>query len=104
MNETVITDFVARLASDQKLAAAIRANLIKSAHEFGLPQPLFNAISANRAADPQPFFKMSDTIFMVEGKYTTGGKCSTACTQAGCYTGGGNCPSNYACTGVKPKC
>ena len=104
MNETMITSFVARVASDERLAAAIRADPIKSAHEFELPQALFDVISSNRAADPQAFFKTSDTLFAVETQYTKGDRCSTACTQAGCYTQGNNCPSNFGCTGVRPKC
>jgi len=104
MYETEITNFVARLADDERLVATIRTDPINTAHLLGLSQKLINAISGNRAADLQPFFKMSETIFMVEGNYTKGGQCSTACTQAGCYTQGNNCPSNFGCTGVKPKC
>lgn len=104
MQTQEVDALVAHLNADVGLLKQVRRNPHQALRHLDMPNALNRAVRANRSSDLRAMPGRSDDSGVDALAYTQGPKCSTGCTQMGCYTDVANCPSKYACTGVRPKC
>jgi hypothetical protein len=98
MSNSLVIEIVDRLRSDATLLARVKSDPQVALSDLGLPPAMRHALTAN---SPTTLRKLQspDDEGTWAGRPTEGGQC----TQAGCYTHEGNCPSVYACSG-SPGC
>lgn len=99
--DSQVAQLVGRLSADADFLAKVRLDPGEIITERYLSAAIQRTIVSNRASDLRTLIGLDDegTVFL--DAYTSGGQCSTACSQAGCYTEG-KCPSNYACSKTGP--
>lgn len=103
MNEDQVAALVARLGTDADFLDRVRGDATTVMNSFDLTSTTRRTILHNRIDDLRALIGVDDVGALLAAGYTSGGKCSTACSTAGCYTEG-KCPSNYGCSGNPPKC
>jgi hypothetical protein len=99
----LVSDLITQLATDKDFLQAVRQDVTTVISRVPLPNEIVNSILASNSSNLRGLYGVDDEEFLFVGQYTKGDKCSTACTQAGCYTEG-KCPSKFGCSGNPPKC
>jgi hypothetical protein len=97
-----VSGLITQLATDKDFLQAVRQDVTTVISRVSLPNEIAHSIIASNSTDLRGLCGMDDNEFVFAG-YTKGDKCSTACSQAGCYTEN-KCPSNFGCSGNPPKC